>query len=167
MTLLGPDGQPLDLDRLRTKQREEAVEKPRATNGSLSNATVGISDEVHDWSFDVAKLLYANRLRAGHVSLDGEVTRKPKPLAERVADDVEALTADLDFEGRPELPRPTPDLTAYADALDVAIRSCPHQNVEDTIHSRGEYQCQDCGRYLSRDDMRRRASANPFGWYFR
>lgn len=95
-------------------------------------------------------------------------TSKPRTLKDRVADDLRSLGIDPTKAGGAELPRPAPDLTAYADALTEAIKTCPHRDVEDTIHSRGEYQCMDCGKYLSREDMRQRRAGlgGLFGGWF-
>jgi hypothetical protein len=111
--------------------------------------------------------IYRSLFHTFTISTAGSEPPTPtRSLTVRVADDIARLTAEFDGKGGKELPLPKPDLTAYTDALDAAIRSCPHADVEDTIHSRGEYQCVDCGKYLSRADMRARQAASPFRWFF-
>jgi hypothetical protein len=93
-----------------------------------------------------------------------ESAPRPATLAERVAADVEALTADLG-PAPAESGRPVADLSSYEAALREAIRTCPHEDVDSTLFGR-EWQCQDCGAYLDRAAMRRLRSRNPFGWLF-
>ena len=84
-------------------------------------------------------------------------------LADAVAEEVADLTADLDdFESKPELPAPPRDLTTYADALASARAKCEHKNFTNILYGR-EWQCDDCGKYLSKEDVRK---SNPYGWLF-
>jgi hypothetical protein len=161
--LLGPDGKPIDRSKYAPKpeperravQSEPPVEPaapsyldmPNALRNLLGNNPMGL--------FPRSFIVHPDALPKG------------PSLAERVANDLVALGIDT-TETVPELPRPEPDLTSYADALEHAIKTCPHRDVTSTMYARGEYQCQDCRKYLSAADMRKRSSGLGgmfgFGW---
>jgi hypothetical protein len=87
----------------------------------------------------------------------------PRPtLASEVERQVAALTADLDFVGGEELPRPPADLSAYADAFAAAVAECEHENTNNISYGR-QWLCDDCGKYLDRAAMQR-ARGNSY-WY--
>ena len=87
----------------------------------------------------------------------------PRPaLSDEVARQVGLLTADLDFVGGEELPRPPADLSSYADAFAAAVASCEHENTNNISYGR-QWLCDDCGKYLDRAAMQR-ARGNSY-WY--
>jgi hypothetical protein len=158
--LLGPDGKPwVAPKKERTGPTPERV-------AELESAAVVDESYVFPTS-----LLRSLTLEFNGVSFAGSSESKPKAtetLASKVKRQVDALAADFDGQATaPELPRPEPDLHTYADAYASAVKKCPHPNLEDTIHSRGEYMCLDCQRYLTTDEVRRAREWNSGGWFFR
>ena len=141
--LLGPDGRPLDLEKYAPKPEVQVQLEAKIESVTGNLQAYAIVDERAaarpGWIYELL----------GQVLHSAAAPANAAPsLPERVAQDLEALTADLDFMGRPELPRPKPDLTAYADAHASAVRRCPHENVDLTTFVQREGQCQDCGRYV-------------------
>lgn len=80
--------------------------------------------------------------------------KKPEPLVVELREAAERQFEELlrgadDLGPAPaEMPIPPVDLTAYDHAYASARRNCRHDELEETLHSRGEY-CRQCGRYLS------------------
>jgi hypothetical protein len=81
------------------------------------------------------------------------VPKATKGLRDAVAEQIAALTADLDgFAGGEELPRPPADLTNYVEAFASAAKNCRHPNATDVLYGR-EWSCPDCHRVVGRDEM--------------
>ena len=150
--LLGPDGKPID--------RAKYV-KPKPTVAAISTV-----EETHSWTFEISDAVLPLSFVGKSFQFDTRsktATAKRASLADRVAADVEALTADFEGAGGAELPSRPLDITEYHDALEHAMRNCKHTDIESTMYAKGEYQCQDCGHYLSREEMRKRRSGSIFG----
>lgn len=163
--LLGPDGKPVDMEAMRRERQRQAEPEPKPELSVADYARAGSRDISADMTFDFTPSLH--RLFFGHFVKATPAEPKKASLAERVDADLRALGVDPTDTAQAELPRTPRDLTAYGDAYDRAVELCPHDDIESTTYAKGEYQCQDCGKYLSRADMRKRNSGGPFGWYFR
>lgn len=161
--IFGPDGKPLDLQKM-ARERLEAAEsqKPKQPQVVVPFELGGLGNNFLQRYLWHPSGMYGVYGITTSDSTNGQSPRRG--LADRVADDVGALTADFEGVGGAELPKPEPDLSTYRDALEHAIANCRHNEVESTMYAKGEYQCQDCGKYLSRADMRKR-SGGGFGWY--
>jgi hypothetical protein len=81
-------------------------------------------------------------------------TAQPKDLRAISAEQFDALTEDFDGKGGEELPTPPRDLTTYRDAYASARSNCKHIDAVELLYQR-QWSCDDCGRILNRDDMRR------------
>lgn len=142
--ILGPDGRPY-----------VAPKAARPAPAPKPEPAPGVADEVHEWTFrlgaiDVSRYLTdIGRSPFGSFRIDTAAAKKPA-LADAVARDVDALTADFEGAGGVELPRPKADLTTYADAFDSARRKCPHENTIDMTYARREVYCEDCRQYVKR-----------------
>lgn len=145
--ILGPDGRPY------VAPPKKAVAKPEPEPVKDLGP---VSTELHSWTlkpyFDVSRYL----TDAGRSPLFGGLTAhlstasKKPALADAVARDVAALTADFEGASIEELPKAPADLTTYADAFDSARKNCPHENVVSTMYARREYFCEDCRTYIRR-----------------
>lgn len=154
--LLGPDGKPLD----------KAKYAPKPVDKVTHEYTLTIDDT--DFTPAVKAFELSTFPFWGGISTNAGArkTKAKASLADRVTADVNELTADFDGHGGAELPTRPLDITEYHDALEYAMRNCKHTNVESTMYAKGEYQCSDCGHYLSRDEMRKRQSGGIFGSWF-
>lgn len=155
--ILGPDGRPY------VAPPKRAVAEAEVGGGSVIPNAASFSITLDRVSMD----RYVRSVLIGGSGMNLSTSPTPdaaETLPSAVARQVGDLTADFEGAGHEELPQPTPDLHTYADALASAMKNCKHETVTDTIHSRGEYFCEDCRKYLSRDDMKKR---NAGGGYFR
>lgn len=153
--LLGPDGEPLDLEKYRPKGEGVTVAWDHATGDSM---TIYLKS---GW--------FGSNILTGGLSplgsaIDGVVATtkagagdKPKKatLRSAVERDLTALheTAPADWKGHTEVPPiPAEQTDTYAVAFGSARKNCEHPNSHSTLHARHERQCDDCGRYFTRGE---------------
>jgi hypothetical protein len=143
--LLGPDGEPLDLEKYRPKPQAGGIKAGSFTFEFTPRYDAGL---VGRW-FGLDLGVTSDKPKARR--------RKPTPkttLAAAVERDVSTLTKPLTgWKGHAEAPPPPPEsLDTYDAAFAEARRSCPHSNSHSTLHSRRERQCDDCGKYFTRKE---------------
>lgn len=143
--ILGPDGKPYVA---KAEPKAEAHQPERADGGSVM-PTAFIVDEAHVWTSSWLRgLMYGNQ------PLTATIKRQPADFRAVTAAQVDALTEGFDGHGGEELPTPPRDLTTYRDAYASAAANCKHIDAVEVLYQR-QWSCDDCGRILNRDDMRR------------
>lgn len=153
--LLGPDGKVIDH-----RQFAKKPEPPRTTTVTTAGG------------YDLSSDLLSFKIQYGAGILGRSIfgpyptqAARPRSLADAVADDVDALTAEFDGKGEAELPAPPADLTTYRDAYASAASKCLHADAIEMLYQR-QWVCDDCGRTLNRDDMRRARAKRGIWSYF-
>lgn len=150
--ILAPDGRPY------------VAPKPKPT---VSIGGVDISSDVRSITFHSEPTVLSAVSILGRYFTSSSETPQVKPLAVAVADQIGALTADFDGASREELPAPERDLHTYRDAYASAAAKCLHDDAVELLYQR-QWVCDDCGRTLNRDDMRRASHKRGSFWsYFR
>lgn len=141
--LLGPDGEPLDLEKYRPSEgwtMEIGGEPVKADN----------------FTFTFKSILGGGSWFTLPISKGTEGKPKKKPaLRAAVERDLTALhkAAPADWKGHTEVPPiPAEQSDTYAAAFTSARKNCPHENSHSTLYARHERQCDDCGRYFTRSD---------------
>lgn len=84
----------------------------------------------------------------------GHAEPRPRTLEDAVAEQLAAIHDSLpaDWQGIVEIEPVPPELTdTYAAAHGSALKNCDHsRSSSSTLISRGQRQCDDCGRYFTR-----------------
>jgi hypothetical protein len=143
--ILGPDGKPYVAP---TKKPEVKAETPKADGGRVIPSTIyGIDlGYGHDWTVSWMSRFITDELLKSSAA--------PKDFRAITAEQFDACAADFDGKGGEELPAPPRDLTTYRDAYASARSNCKHIDAVELLYQR-QWSCDDCGRILNRDDMRR------------
>jgi len=147
--ILGPDGKPYVAP---PKKPEPKADAPKSDGGNVvPSSFVAISDESHVWSSSLLRSLMAG---GGSLTISTGCHKQPGDFRAVTAEQFDALTEGFDGHGGEELPTPPRDLTTYRDAYASATANCKHIDAVEVLYQR-QWSCDDCGRILNRDDMRR------------
>ena len=146
--ILGPDGKPYVAP---TKKPEAKAETPKEDGGTIIPRSYEFTADFGGGSGWMARLLTSSDFGTG-------VTIKPrhpaKDLRAITSEQIDALTAGFEGHGGEELPTPPRDLTTYRDAHASARANCKHIDTIEVLYQR-QWSCDDCGRILDREAMRR------------
>jgi hypothetical protein len=146
VSLLGPDGQPLERSRYTKPEPEPPTsgDAPVLTSAALRAAMRAVTARPYQLALTRWAIPFL---------VDLEEPPPTRTLADRVTADLAALTADMVAGPVPrEMPRRDPDPSAYADAYAEAVRSCIHEDLE---MASGGYHCLECDQVVTRAQIMR------------
>jgi hypothetical protein len=142
--LLGPDGQPLDVEKYRRKP------EPKPATVTVDGKDVSL---VVDVGLDVGSWLSHFMFGGLSPTLGGPISPRSR-LREAIEGQLAELHDELpDDWGKPHELEPVPPerTDTYAAAHTSAVRHCDHaRSSHSTLYARSERQCDDCGRYFTK-----------------
>lgn len=85
-------------------------------------------------------------------------------LKQRVANDINELLKDIEWEEVAPKELPTGDLSSYETAYEHALRTCPHDALNNTMYMR-EWQCLDCNKIFGlKEVLAMQSQKRRFPW---